>query len=322
MREVEERDRLLVQVARLYYEEALTQEDIARRVGLSRSNVSRLLTEARRQGIVEVRIRYPLRTAPVLESELKARFGLREVHVLVGGSKDPDTMLQSLGTLAAEQAQRFLRDDMVLGVGWGRALHATVDEFRRGPGYRVQVVQIMGGIGSIDPHIDGTELARRLAETLGGQFRYLHAPLLVETASICQALKQERNVRESLELARQADLALSGIGSVRPELSGLVRAGYLTKEELTDIARAGAVGDLYGWYLDIRGRICPLELHERIIGIDLPSVHHIKCVLAVAGFKEKAPAILAALRSGYLHILVTEAAAAQEVLRLADAKEQ
>ncbi|MGQ9494195.1 MAG: sugar-binding transcriptional regulator [Anaerolineae bacterium] len=319
MRERGERERLLVQTATLYYEQGLTQEEIAQRVGLSRSNVSRLLTEARRQGIVEIRIHAPLHTVPPLEEELRARFHLAEAYVMSSsGARSPDTVLQGLGTLAAEQVKRRLHHDMILGIGWGRALYETVNAFRRGPEYCVQVVQMMGGVGAVNPQIDGTELARRLAEALGGNFRYLHAPFLVESAATCRALKQERNVREVLELARQADLALAGIGAIQPELSGLVRAGYLTRDELLAAAQAGAVGDFYGHYLDIEGRVCQLELHERIIGIDLPSLRRIKCVLAVAGWKEKAPAILGVLRSGLVHILVTDDAAAHEVLRLAD----
>ena len=318
MREWDDRDRALVQVATLYYEQGLRQEEIAQRVGISRSNVSRLLTEARRQGIVEIRIRHPLRTVASLEAKLRARFKLRDARVLSAGTRNPDMILQGLGSLAAEQTRQFLHDDMILGIGWGRALYETVNAFPRVAGYRVQVVQTMGGIGAANPHIDGTELARRLAEALGGRFRYLQAPFLVESPAVCQALMQDRNVREVLDLARKADVALSGIGAMQPELSGLVRAGYLTKEELLSAAQAGAVGDVCGHYIDAHGRICDLELDQRVIGIDLPSLCKLKCVIAVAGLPEKAPAILGALRGGFVHILVTDDSTAQEVLRLAD----
>ena len=312
------RTNLLIQVARLYYEQGLTQEEVAQRIGLSRSNVSRLLTEARQRGIVEIRIHHPLPTVVSLEAELKKRFRLQSAHVLWSGTRSTDMVLQGIGALAAEQLRHLLHDNMILGIGWGTALYETINGFRPMPVARVQVVQMIGGIGAANPHIDGTELARRLAEALGGQFRYLHAPLIVESAALREALMQERNVRDALELARQADLALVGIGSVHPKVSSLIRAGYLTEAELQDIARSGAVGDICSQHFDIHGHICDLELHQRIVGIDLPSLRKVKCVVAVAGWREKAPAILGALRGGFVDILVTDDHAAQEVLRLAD----
>lgn len=314
----DKRTDLLIQLAKLYYEQGLTQEEVAKRVGLSRSNISRMLTEARQRGIVEIRIHHPLSTVTSLEAELKNRFRLQNAHVLRSGTRDPDMVLQGIGALAANQLRHLLHDNMILGMGWGTALYKTIHAFRPMPLGKVQVVQMIGGIGAVNPHIDGTELARRLAEAIGGKFRYLHAPLIVESAALRDALMQERNVREALGLARQADLVLVGIGSVHPKVSSLIRAGYLTERELEDIVRAGAVGDICSQHFDIHGHICELELHQRIVGIDLPSLRKVKCVFAVAGWKEKAPAILGALRGGFVDILVTDDQAAQEVLRLAD----
>lgn len=310
--------RLLIQVASLYYEQGLTQEEVAKAVNLSRSNVSRLLSEARRLGVVEIRVRHPLPTVASLEAELRERFRLKSAHVLCSGLHEPNRVLQDIGALAAEHLKSLLHRDMILGIGWGRALYEVVNAFHPMSIGDILVVQVMGGIGAVNPHIDGPELARRFAEALGGQFRYLHAPHIVESAAVREALLQERNVREALDLARRADLALVGIGSVHPEISGLIRAGYLTKDELAAIASAGSVGDFCGYYFDIQGRICPLELHQRIVGIDLPSLRKVKCVFAVAGWREKAPAILGALRGGFVDILVTDDQAAQEVLRLAE----
>jgi DNA-binding transcriptional regulator LsrR (DeoR family) len=320
MRELDDdRTRLLTQVASLYHEQGLTQGKVAQKVGLSRSNISRLLTEARQRGIVEIRIRQPLPTVAFLEAELKDRFQLRDAHVLSSGTRSTDMVLQGIGALAAEHLKDFLHDSMVLGIGWGTALYETVNAFRPMSVNHVQVVQMIGGIGAVNPHIDGTELARRLAEALGGRFRYLLAPLVVESAAVREALMQERDVREVLDLAHQADLAIVGIGSVHPKVSSLIRAGYLTENELRAIAQAGSVGDICAQHFDIHGHICQLELHQRIIGMDLASLRKVKCVFAVAGWKEKAPAILGALRGGFVEILVTNDVAAQEVLRLADA---
>jgi deoxyribonucleoside regulator len=313
-----ERVYLLLQVAGLYYEQGLTQEEIARRVNLSRSNVSRLLTQARHQGLVEIRVRRPVPTVPTLESELKSSFKLHDAHVLANGMRSTDMILRGVGTLAAEQIRAYLHDGMVLSVGWGRALYETVQAFRPVSVRQVDVVQMMGGLGAVNPYIDGNELARHLAEAVGAHLYYLRAPYVVESAVIRDALMKERDIRMVIEMARNADLAITGIGSARPELSGLLRAGYLTEDDLHTIAETGAVGDVCGQYIDIHGEVCQLELHRRIITIDLPSLLAMKRVVAVAAWREKAPAILGALRGGFIDVLVTDEAAAQEVLHLAE----
>lgn len=318
MRAFTDRSRLLMQVASLYYEQNLTQKEVGDRLGLTRSNVSRLLSEARSTGIVEIRVRHLLPTAPELEQELSRRFDLRDASVLVSGTRNADLMLRDVGVLAAERLRQLLVPNMILAIGWGRALFETVNSFRPISMSNVQIVQMMGGVGALNPRIDGAELARQLAEALGGQFHYLRAPFMVETPELREALLRDRDVRFTIEMVRHAELAVTGIGSIRPELSGLMRAGYLSQEDLDTAVKAGAVGDVCGQYITIEGEICPLKLHRRFVGIDLPSLRQVGCVLAVAAWQEKAPAILGALRGGFVDILITDDLAAQEVLRLAD----
>jgi len=318
MREIGERTQLLTLVAGLYYEQNLTQQEIAEQLALTRSNVSRLLTEARERGIVEIRVQHFLPTAPLLEAELRKRFHLRDACVLKADTREPNLVLRDIGALAADQLRRLVHQNITLALGWGRALYETVHAFRPISVPNVRVVQMMGGIGALNPQFDGTEMARRLAKAVGGQFYYPRAPMVVESAAVRDALLQERDVRTVIEMGRRADVAITGIGSVRPELSGLVRAGYLTEEDMNTAVRAGAVCDIYGQYVTITGQLCQLELHQRLIGCDLPSLRKINCVLAVAASAEKATAILGAVRGGFVHILVTDDAAAQEVLRLAD----
>jgi deoxyribonucleoside regulator len=302
-----ERTQLLIEAATLYYEQGFTQEQVASKLSVSRSNVSRLLTEARKRGIVEIRVRHAQQTAPALEEQLKERFGLEDAYVLVTGNEDPALALREVGAKAAEQLRYLLRSNTFLAIGWGRALYETVNAFRPVPVQNVHVVQMMGGVGALNPQMDGAELARRLAEALGGQFHYLRAPFLVESPAVRKALLRELEIDAVIEMVRQAELALTGIGSVRPHISGLARAGYVSEEDLHAFMREGAVGD-----------ICGLDLHQRVITIDPPSLRDISCVMAIAAWREKAPAILGALRGGYVDILVTDDAAATEVLRLDD----
>jgi len=307
---------LLAEVATLYYEDELTQQEIARRLGISRSNVSRLLTEARQKGIVEIRINYPWHTLPSLQTALMARFHLPMVRVLKSEHYDYKRMLRGLGSLAARYLEGVLKDVSILGIGWGTAVCEVVHALRPVKRMDIDVVQMIGAVGSGDPLIDGPELARMLANTLGGRYNYLHAPLIVDNGEVQQALLNEQRINETLQLACKADIALVGIGSVEPSLSSLIRAGYIDEQELAAIRQSGAVGDICARQFDIHGRVLDIELNRRVVGIDIESLKKIKCVIGVAGGILKAPAILGALRGKIIDVLVTDAEAAREVLRL------
>lgn len=311
-------DRLefLAQIATWYYEENLSQEEIAQRINRSRSMVSRLLQEARERGLVEIRVHYPLKTDTDLERSLRQAFDLAQAWVLADPPGDYETLLRRLGELGARCLQQQLRDGIHIGIGWGTALYQVVRGIHTSPLRDAVVIQIIGSVGYGDPVVDGPELARWLAQKLGATSRFLHAPLIVENEELAGALLQERTIAETLALAREVEVALVGVGTVESSLSSLRRAGYLTEDELRALKEAGAVGDVVARQLDARGRLLDHSLNRRVIGIDLESLRAIPMVVGVAGGVVKAPAILAALRGGYIDALVTDATTASNVLAL------
>jgi len=311
-----ERTELLAQVASLYYEDNLTQAEIARRVGMSRPTVSRMLQEARESGVVEITIHYPWKTDPALERDLIARFHLHQARVLVGLDRPYEEILRGLGVLAARYLESTLVEDTVLGISWGTAVYSTAQALQPDQRLPITVVQMIGAVGTGDSRIDGPDLARLLADVYGGEYRYLHAPLIVEEAHVQQMLLQEPRILETLLLARRADIALVGVGSLVPEVSSLLRAGYLDREALSRLWAQGAVGDVCARHYDVQGRVLDVELNQRIVGIELEALHDIEQVVGVAGGEAKAEAILGALRGGHVNVLVTCDTAARQVLEL------
>ena len=311
-----ERTELLAQVASLYYESNLTQADISQRMGTSRSTVSRLLQEARETGLVEITIHYPWKRSPEVEQQLLQHFHLREARVLVGQDRLYEEILHGLGELAARYIESVLVEGTILGISWGTAVYSTVQALRPDRGLPITVVQMIGAVGTGNPQIDGPDLARQLANMYGGEHRYLHAPLIVEEAHVREVLLQEPGIRETLSLARRADMALVGIGSLVPEVSSLLRAGYADREALTRLRAQGAVGDVCARHYDAQGRVLDIELNQRIVGVELEALHDIEQVIGVAGGGAKAEAILGALRGGHVNVLVTDDLAACELLRL------
>jgi deoxyribonucleoside regulator len=175
---------------------------------------------------------------------------------------------------------------------------------------------MIGAVGTGDPLIDGPDLARLLVDLYGGECRYLHAPLIVENADVWKALLQEPRILEPLSLARRADVALVGIGSPAAEVSSLLRAGYLDRDELARLQAQGVVGDICSRHYDIDGRVLDIELNRHIVGIDLETLHGIEQVIGVAAGVAKSKAILGALRGRHVNVVVTDDVAAREVLTL------
>jgi len=311
-----ERDELLAEVASLYYENNLTQAEIARRIAVSRSTISRLLQEARESGVVEINIHHPWKTAPELERDFGARFHLRQARVLVGRGRPYEEILRGLGVLAARYLESILVEGMIFGISWGTAVYSTVRALRPERRLPITVVQMIGAVGKGNPQIDGLDLAHWLASVYGGECRHLHAPLIVEDTQVREMLLQEPSIRETLSLARQANVALVGIGAVVPEVSSLLRAGYLDRAALARLQALGVVGDVCARHYDVHGRVMDIELNRRIVGIELEDLHGIGQIIGVAGGAAKAETILGALRGGHVNVLVTDDAAARKVLAL------
>jgi len=311
-----ERLELLVQIATWYYEENLSQEDIAGRVGLSRSMVSRLLQKAREHGLIEIRVRYPLKRDAALEHRLCQTFSLSQASVLRDAPADRVTMLRRVGELGARRLQQLLHDEVSIGVGWGTWVYAVVRAMPVSHVTGAQVIQLIGSIGSGDPTVDGAQTAHWLAQSLGAVSRFLHAPLIVENEETARALSQDPAIARTLALAGEVEVALVGVGAPDPVLSGMRRAGYFSEVDLARLRKAGAVGDIVGYHLDAHG--CPLDvsINRRLVGISLETLRAIPATIVAAAGASKAAAILAVLRGGYADVLVTTAATASAVLAL------
>lgn len=309
------RHQFLAEVASAYYVEDKTQSEIAQELGVSRSSVSRLLTEARDRGIIDITIRWPHASASDLSLQIQKYFGIEEVHIITTGRRGYTQVVEILGNVAAQMLERRLRDHMTLGISWNNGVYQVVRAFRAARKMEGRVVQLTGSSGISNPLLDGPDLARWLAQILGSRYVYLPSPLMVDSKATREALLSDRVIAETIDMGRNADIVLVGIGSVFPPLCNLRTLGYISDDELEAITREGAVGEILTTFYDINGNILDLPLHERIIGLPLEELRNINCVIGVAAGAKKAQAIVGALRGGFLTCLVTDDTAAREMVR-------
>ncbi len=315
----DERLQLLSDIAEMYYLGGLSQQEIAKRVNLSRPSISRLLLDARSLGIVEIRVNRPIPTLPSLERELQSRFSLPEVRVLERKTASDEETLRLLGRLGATVLNGKLKDGMILGLSWGTTVHAVIEALRPRRLPRLKVVQLIGGVGAPHRSIDGPEQCRRAGEMFGAQHYYLNAPMRVDSPEVAAALRDDHSIREVLELAQRADIALVGIGSIVPEISTQYHSGYLSYEDLRQLDKLGAVGAMCTSFFDIQGNYLPVPwIDDCVIGVSWEDITNFGMTIAIAAGRRKAPAILGAVRTGVVDVLIVDDAAVIEMLELAE----
>jgi len=306
--------RLLHKVARAYYDDGLTQQQIGERFGLSRVKVSRLLRSAREEKIVQITIAPPQASNAGIEQQLEQRYGLKEALVVTPFSYAPATLVSELGPVAAACLTRGLQGNEVVAVSWGTAVLAVVDALPPASLPDVRVVQLIGGLGELEARTHGADLVRRMAQALGAKPRLIHAPGIVKDKTVRDALVMDAQVADTLELAGRADVALVGLGTCAAGSTLLAGGDTLTAAEVEELRALGVVGDIALQFFDPEGRKVAHPIHERIVGTDLETIQRIPRVIGVAGGKEKVPVLRAALHGGLINVLVTDDQTAAQLL--------
>ena len=316
--------RQVTKVASLYYEAGLKQPEIAARLNLSQSRVSRLLKQALDEGIVVISVRAPGGTHPDLEERLGAVFGLRDAVVVDVGADDHDDRLdRELGSAAAYFLESTVRTGDVIGISsWSATLLAMVQAMHPVATVRdTRVVQILGGVG--DPAAAGhaTHLIRQLAHLVHGEAAFLPAPGVVGSAEARRFLLEDPYVREVIAMFDTVTLALVGIGAVEP--SGLLAksGNVFSAEERAGIAAAGGVGDLALRFVAVDGTPVPSLLNARVIGIELEQLKRVARSVGVAGGARKTAAIRGAILGGWINCLITDVRTAERLLAPSEASE-
>lgn len=310
---------MLLAAARLYYQHGRSQAEVAEALGTSRSNVSRMLSEALRQSIVEIRINDPEGRVHDLEDELRSTFGLNEVRV-AHTRKVPGLRVEdAVGTQAARLLLDELKDSMTVALSWGHALQAMVyATTAEAEHHRLTLVQLVGGLSSISNEISGQELVRELAVRLGAEYRFLHAPATLESVTSRDALLAEPSIGAALDDANRADIAFVGIGTpTHGSSAAILESLNLTSAEREEFWGKEPVGDVAARYYNAQGAPIRGTVDDRVLGISLEGLLDVPNVVGVASGRAKTPGVLGALRGRIIDSLVCDEALARSVLSAA-----
>jgi deoxyribonucleoside regulator len=296
---------LAVRVAELYYDDAKTQDEIGGLLGISRWKAGRLLTQARDAGIVRIEIVHPRARRLGLERELRERFRLSDAVIV----PTPDAVAQG----AADYLTALRPVPRTLGVSWGRTLNDVADRLPVGWGTGVTVVQINGGVSLNRRPGTAATMAATIAQRAGGEAVLLPSPAILERVETKRAIEADRTVADVIALASTASAYLYSAG-VADASSVLVESGYLTADDVAELVRKGAVGDVVGRYIDANGHTVDPGLDARTVGLGLDQLRSAATAIFVVAGESKHDVARAIVMSGLCTVLVSDEATARALL--------
>ncbi|HAF61848.1 MAG TPA: DNA-binding transcriptional regulator [Anaerolineaceae bacterium] len=313
-----ENQRLMIKIAKLYYENELTQDTISKRLRISRPRVSRLMQEAMRQGIVKISIAQEPGDFTELEEQLETRFNLLEA-VIVDLTKPvtPEGISRDIGLAAAEYFRRIVLDGDIIGLTWGATLASMVGNLKQEKKQNCLVIQMVGGLGDPQTNTHATDLVNRTALALNAKMSLILAPGIVTSAESAQILRSDKYIQQALDLVKDADIVFAGIGANQTHSMLMRDEIIISRRELDEIKAQGAVGNVSLLFYDIEGNQIESDINNRIIGVNYETIKKIPRVVGVAGGPEKVKAILGAIRGGLINTIITDRFTAEEILKLA-----
>lgn len=306
----------IIEATKLYYQMNYSQQEIAKKLGVSRPTVSRFLQLAKEEGIVEIKINDPSENGNVLACQLKEKFDLKNALIATVPQYEEDVVKKYLGEETAKYLFQTVKDHDIIATTWGTTIYQSAIQLQMKHVKDVKVVQLNGGVSHSETNTYASEIMHLFAKSFNTYPHLLPLPAIVDHVVVKQAIEADRHIRKVLELGCEANIALFTVGVPTPN-SVLIQTKYFS-DEVLDMIYSKAVGDICSRYFDDEGNICDQSLNQRTIGIELNELAKKEQSILVAGGASKIDAILGALKGKYANILITDQFTAKALLDLAD----
>lgn len=305
--------RTLARVLTLHYEEGRLQSQIATELGLSTAKVNRLIKQGREMGMVEISIKSPFQHVFDFERKLTEAWDLQNCFVVPSVTGNDDTILNQVGKGAGTVLVETIRDGDTIAISGGKALSAVIENLNISRTFDVNVVPLTGGVQG-QHYTDVNHIATKLADKLGGRATLIHAPLHAESAKERDILMSVHAVRKVMDMARNANVALVGVGSVVGEDSTYYDARPVSEADRKCLVEAGVCAEFLGYLIDSDGNLSDNDYNSRLVGLPPHEAANIPTTIGVASGTQKVRPICAALNGGYINSLVVDERTAQAVL--------
>lgn len=311
--------RFMVKIARKYYEDDMTQAEIASLYGISRQKVQRLLDQGKKSGVIQILIRPPLHVYENFERDLEQLYGLREAVVVdAEPSWGEESLRASIGLGAAEYLLKIIRENLKITISWGETLSCMAKSLSQQliiKKYKnMKIIQGLGFVSEPSRDSHSCEIVNILAGMLNAKKYLLSAPGIAVSREAREYFLNDPNVSEVLRMARCADVAFLGIGVLTPDTMVMKRKDSILWSEMEELKKRGAVGDITLRYFDKNGVLIPSDIDQRVVGLTLEEVRRIEHVVGVAGGLGKVEAIRGALIGKLINVLITDHVTAQALI--------
>jgi DNA-binding transcriptional regulator LsrR (DeoR family) len=300
-----------MRIAWMYYVEGLTQNEIADRLGIGRVTVVRNINEALRQREVKIWIDGHVAECLELEKELREAFDLHEA-VVVPEPADRRHTVKSIGMAAGMFISDALSPGVSIGVGWGTTLHEALQTLAARDVENLKVISLLGGILQAKRY-NPAEVAWQFARSVGAECYMLAAPALVDSPATREALIERCGLKDVFRQAEKMDIAVLSLGMSSPA-STTFQVKFFTDEDRLSLERAGSVGDALFNFYNARGELVDHPINKRVISVPLDIIRRVPRRVIAAGGGEKIEAILGGLKTVNANVLITNEAAARELL--------
>lgn len=296
----------------LYYVAGNTQDEIARKLGVSRQSAQRLVSLAISEKLIKVRLDHPVAHCMELAQKLTDRFVLQGCEIVPSDPETPDSIV-GLAQAAANEMERHLKSNhpKIIAIGTGRALRASVEQLQPLDCPQHRIVSLLGNMMS-DGSATAYNVVIRLAERANARHYPMPLPVLARSREEKIVLHNQEPVHNILELARQADVTFVGIGGMSDD-APLVVDGFVTREEIRALGKAGGIGEITSWVYDRNGHLINGYLNDRVASAPL-SPNSSNPVVGIAAGKHKVEAIAGALRGKLVNFMITNEATAEHLL--------
>ena len=260
----------------LYYVAGNTQDEIARKLGVSRQSAQRLVALSMSAGLIKVRLDHPIARCMELRQAVMEQYGLSFCDIV---PTDPASNSTTLGVAesTAGEMERYLRspEPKIIGLGTGRTMRAAVSMLPPMDCPQHKIVSLTGNIAP-DGSASYFDVIFRIGEIVNAPHYPLTLPVVATTGEEREMFLAHKSVRDVLKLASQADVTFVGIGDLGKDAAILVD-GFMTGDELWSLNRAGAVGEIAGWAYDGEGRLIDGLTNDRIASarLDQPATRPI-----------------------------------------------
>lgn len=304
---------LRVRAAWLYYVEGLTQAEVSKKLGVNRIMITRLLSEARSRGEVIIRIKSDLAPLMKIQRKLEDRFRLQEAVVAPLSDTESDPT-RAIAAVAGGFVSELMTNNLTVGVGWGRTLHAMLPFVEGKKLDGVRIVSLLGGIAQAR-RFNPAEFAWQFAELFDAEGFLVPAPALVDSAQTKHALLEHCGLDQVLQMAETCDVALVSCGGIST-LTTSFRLGHVSEAERQSLIEAGTVGDILYNFLDKDGHSVDHPVNARAMSPSIERLIRIKKKVLISGGMEKTEMILATLKALRPSTLITDELTALRLLEM------